>query len=295
MIYRTPEQQRLLECLADPSCKVTYWCSDQWGGPANHECLNYGADWRAYPGRVDDIGGTPKACSDRGLHATDYPHQWKGVRVWIVGLWNWVEGGNKYTGTRREVICEIAPESVLDQSVAARMNLTRADLSGARLSRAYLSGARLSYADLSGADLSGARLSRADLSYARLSYADLSGARLSYADLSGAKLLRAYLSYADLSGADLSYADLSGARLSYADLSRSDLSGADLSRARLSRADLSRADLSGARLSRARLSRADLSRADLHKCDMRGITGTTLTQRLDFAARGAVNVDTETQ
>ena len=127
----TPEQQqnRLLECLSDPTCKVAYWCSDQWGGPANHECLNYGADWRAYPGRVDDIGGTPEACSARGLHATDYPHQWKGARVWIVGLWNWVKDGNKYAGTRREIICEIAPESVLDQSVAARMHLSGADLS----------------------------------------------------------------------------------------------------------------------------------------------------------------------
>ena len=131
MIYRTPEQQqqRLLECLADPSCKVAYWCSDQWGGPANHQCANYGAEWRAYPGRVDDIGGTPEACSDRGLHATDYPHQWKGARVWIVGLWNWVCDENKYAGTRREIICEIAPESVLDQSVAARMHLSGADLS----------------------------------------------------------------------------------------------------------------------------------------------------------------------
>ena len=222
----TPEQQqRLLECLSDPTCKVAYWCSDQWGGPANHQCDNYGADWRAYPGRVDDIGGTPEACSDRGLHATDYPHQWKGARVWIVGLWNWVKDGNKYAGARREIICEIAPESVLDQSVAARMTLSCADLSGA------------------------------DLSWSRLSCADLSGARLSCADLSGA--------------------DLSGARLSDADLSRADLSVADLSGARLSGANLSGARLSG--------------------CDMHGITGTTLTQRLDFAARGAINVDMETQ
>ena len=174
MIYRTPEQQqqRLLECLADPSCKVAYWCSDQWGGPANHECLNYGADWRAYPGRVDDIGGTPEACSNRGLHGTDHPHQWNGSRVWIVGLWNWVEDGNKYAGTRREIICEIAPESVLDQSVAARMNLSRARFSGADLSRARLSRADLSLADLSRADLSGALPVRATADGRRIDHPD---------------------------------------------------------------------------------------------------------------------------
>ena len=233
----TPEQQqnRLLECLSDPTCKVAYWCSDQWGGPANHQCDNYGAEWRAYPGRVDDIGGDPEPCSDRGLHATDYPHQWKGTRVWIVGLWNWVCGGNKYISTRREIICEITPESVISQSVAAQMNLSLADLSGADLSDADLSLSRLSGADLSGADLS------------------------------------------------------------WADLSLSRLSGADLSRARLSWADLSRADLSVADLSGARLSGANLSGARLSGCDMHGITGTTLTQRLDFAARGAINVDTETR
>lgn len=143
-MYKTPEQQqqRLIECLADTTCKVTFWCSDQWGGPANHECDNYGADWRAYPGRVDDIGGTPEACSHRGLHGTDYPHQWRGSRVWIVGLWNWVQDDNKYAGTRREIICEVAPEVVISQSVAARMAIG-AYLQGADLQDAYIRGADL--------------------------------------------------------------------------------------------------------------------------------------------------------
>jgi len=56
------------------------------------------------------------------------------------------------------------------------------------LSRANLSGAYLSGADLSRADLSGAYLSGADLSGAYLSKADLSGADLSEADLSGANI-----------------------------------------------------------------------------------------------------------
>ena len=82
------------------------------------------------------------------------------------------------------------------------------------LSRADLSGADLSEADLSGADLSGA-----DLSGANLSDADLSGADLREADLREADLSRAYLGGADLSGANLSDADLSWVNLSDADLS----------------------------------------------------------------------------
>ena len=183
--FRTPEQQqqRLLECLADTTCKVTYWCSDQWGGPANHPCDDYGADWRAYPGRVDDIGGKPEACSSRGLHGTDHPHQWNGSRVWIVGLWNWVEDGNKYAGTRREIICELAPECVISQSVAARMQLRGANLGGADLYSANLRGANLRGADLGGADLRGADLGGADLRGANLGGADLRGADLYGADL----------------------------------------------------------------------------------------------------------------
>jgi len=106
------------------------------------------------------------------------------------------------------------------------------------LSRADLSGADLSEADLSGADLIRANLSGADFSRADLSRADLSGADLSRADLSGA----------DLSGADLSGADLSGANLIWADLSGADLSGADFSRANLIGANLSRANLNDAGL-----------------------------------------------
>jgi len=98
-------------------------------------------------------------------------------------------------------------------------------------------GAATAVAVAAKADLSGA-----DLRHADLSGADLSEADLSEADLSGADLSEAYLNYADLSGADLRGADLSGA-----DLRGADLSGADLSSANLRGADLSGADLSGAK------------------------------------------------
>ena len=70
---------------------------------------------------------------------------------------------------------------------------------------------------------------KVDLSGADLRHADLREADLSEADLSGADLRHADLSEADLSGADLRHADLSGADLSGADLRHADLSGADLS------------------------------------------------------------------
>jgi uncharacterized protein YjbI with pentapeptide repeats len=93
-------------------------------------------------------------------------------------------------------------------AIAAKINLSGADLNWASLRGA----------NLSGADLSGADLSEADLSEADLNWADLSGADLSGAGLSGASLRGANLSGADLSGADLSEADLSEADLSRADL-----------------------------------------------------------------------------
>jgi hypothetical protein len=130
-------------------------------------------------------------------------------------------------------------------AIAAKANLSGADLSGAdlsgaNLSRADLSGANLSGANLSGANLFGANLSRADLSGANLSRADLSGASLSGADLFGANLFGANLSGANLSGADLFGANLSGADLSGANLFGANLSGADLFGANLSGADLSK-------------------------------------------------------
>ena len=145
-------------------------------------------------------------------------------------------------------------KAAVNLAIEKKINLSRANLSGANLRSAYLSGANLRSAYLSDANLSGADLSRANLSDADLSDADLSDADLS----------RANLSDADLSDADLSDANLSGA-----DLSRANLSDADLSDADLSDADLSRANLSGANLRSAYLSRADLSRADLRSANLR--------------------------
>jgi len=135
-----------------------------------------------------------------------------------------------------------------------RVDLRKADLSGAVLLGAYLSGADLREADLSGALLSGG----ADLSRGDLRGADLSGALLSRTLLLGADLREA-----DLSGAVLIGANLSGANLSGVDLRGVDLTGAYLMKTNLSGADLREARLSGGFLNEANLSAADLRGADL--------------------------------
>jgi uncharacterized protein YjbI with pentapeptide repeats len=165
------------------------------------------------------------------------------------------------------------------------INLSRADLSGAKLNQADLSGVNLRGATLIGTDLSRADLSEAKLSEAKLNRADLSEAKLNRADLSGAKLNQAKLSGANLYGANLSHADLGeaylwGADLTGANLMGADLTGANLSEAFLRRADLSRARLYGATFSRADLIEANLSEAKLSKAQLSGanLRGATLIE-----------------
>jgi hypothetical protein len=95
-----------------------------------------------------------------------------------------------------------------DEIIAAKADLSHANLIGADLSCADLSHANLIGADLCCADLSGADLSCADLRDADLRDASLSGADLCCADLRGANL-----NGADLNGADLRDASLRGAIL----------------------------------------------------------------------------------
>ncbi|GAA4827225.1 hypothetical protein GCM10023232_26820 [Sphingosinicella ginsenosidimutans] len=82
-------------------------------------------------------------------------------------------------------------------AVAARANLT-----GANLARANLTGANLARANLAGANLADAYLARAYLA----------GANLAGANLAGANLAGAYLAGAYLAGANLASANLAGAK-----------------------------------------------------------------------------------
>ena len=83
-----------------------------------------------------------------------------------------------------------------------------ADLSWENLSEVDLHSMNLSWAQLHGAKLSGADLSGANLSCAQLHEADLRNADLSGAKLSGADLREANLAHADLHAANLSNAVL---------------------------------------------------------------------------------------
>ena len=171
------------------------------------------------------------------------------------------------------------PDEDVDLSGAnlSGAKLRNADLSGADLSRAYLTGVDLtgvdlSKADLSAATLSGANLSKADLIEADLSAANLSRANLSGADLSAATITRANLSGANLSGVNLSGATITRANLSGADLRAADLRAADLTEADLTEANLTEADLSGANLTEAALFEANLTEADLSGANLSGAT-----------------------
>ncbi len=173
--------------------------------------------------------------------------------------------------------------------------LPNAALAGADLSKAVLSGANLSAADLTGANLKGARLDGADLRHARLDDATMSGFPKSVigrrvllgagqtipdpVTLAGAKLSHATCVEANLAGADLRNAELNNADMTEADLSYATLNGASLDHAGLPRAILADADLSevmatfsslaGASVMRADLSASHFSVADLSGADLR--------------------------
>jgi Pentapeptide repeats (8 copies) len=126
-------------------------------------------------------------------------------------------------------------------------------------------------------------LSNANLRGARLTHTDLSNANLKGAKLSSASLSNANLSDADLRGAILMYVNLSNANLSNANLNDADLRGANLSSA-----NLSSANLSDANLILANFSNANLSGANVDKAQFRHNEGISESMRQDLMARGAI-------
>jgi uncharacterized protein YjbI with pentapeptide repeats len=121
----------------------------------------------------------------------------------------------------------------------------------------------LSEADLTGAKLSGANLNRAYFGDAKLDDVHLEGANLSEADFS-----RAQLGSANLQGADLSKASFSNTYLGHANLSESNLDKASLYNANLGQANLRAANLQNSNFAWANLNMADLSRADLQGANL---------------------------
>ncbi len=155
------------------------------------------------------------------------------------------------------------------------IELSEANLSGAKLSGVNLSDANLSVVNLSGANLSEANLSNAKLNVARLSGVNLCSAILNNASLNVANLIRADLSRAQIRAASLIRAELIRADLSRADLFEANLTSADLRegtlrQANLRHANLSEAVLRGASLTGANLEMANLNATDLSRCDITG-------------------------
>ncbi|AUB41447.1 putative protein YjbI, containings pentapeptide repeats [Nostoc flagelliforme CCNUN1] len=177
-------------------------------------------------------------------------------------------------------VASMTVEELLEQYAAGVLNFNGVDLSEANLSGAKLSGVNLSDANLSIVNLSGANLSEANLSNAKLNVARLSGANLSSAILNNASLnvtnlIRADLSRAQLKGTSLIRAELIRADLSRADLLEANLTSADLREATLRQANLRHANLSeavlkGASLTGANLEMANLNASDLSRCDISG-------------------------
>ena len=127
--------------------------------------------------------------------------------------------------------------------------------------------------DLSKANLTGARLWSADLRYTNLSEANLRGADFSSANLQGSNLQKADITDAVLygvnfQGARLYKAKLKGASLSKADLRDAKLVDADLRNVNLIDANLQKADLRQANLQSSVLSKADLSDANLQQANL---------------------------
>ena len=138
--------------------------------------------------------------------------------------------------------------------------------------------------DLTGADLRGAKLERHNLSRAFLRQVDLSWGRLGNSQLNaasfaGAIMFRAHLAYADLSQAMLGEANLSeafmqGATLTGTYFMGSDLSNAFMYEATLSEAKFWNAELTDAQMQRANFSRASFRGANLTNADLSVIAST---------------------
>lgn len=158
----------------------------------------------------------------------------------------------------------------LNHAKLSRAQLVHTDFSDASLVGADLSGSNLLLTNFSGCDLRQADFSNADSA----SHSDLGemrrGPRFSDADLQDANLQYAYCYISDFSGANLTQAKLSNAMLERSNLSDNTLSGVDLSDAKLSNANLSGSDLSHAKLRSATLVQANLKETCLSEADISG-------------------------
>jgi len=189
-----------------------------------------------------------------------------------------------------------------DDQAQVPIDLSGADLHGAKLSGIVLYRVRLDGADLRGADLSGSCLG--ELVRVNLDGALLRGAYVPHltdcsarnADFSGVRFNPAVIVRTDFTGAKLtvdgSYtrseqavfrdADLTRAQLQDSTFPKADFAGANLTGAFLDKCDLTNANFRGANLSQTSLCRAKLANADLSGANLTGanLAGADLTGAL---------------
>ena len=131
---------------------------------------------------------------------------------------------------------------------SAKIDLMKANLTGAGLEGANLYRARLREVDFTEAHMSGANLSETYLYKANLFKANLNRVDLSGANLQETTLMRAQLIKANLRGTFLHIADLTGANLYGANLRKADLTEVSFSGVNLIETQLIGANLGGAAL-----------------------------------------------
>jgi uncharacterized protein YjbI with pentapeptide repeats len=171
---------------------------------------------------------------------------------------------NEVTGRPRSLLSN---RLVLTDQTFVEVGASRS-LRGRNLREAVLNRVDLRKADFTGAILNGANFDRAKLQNARFGCADtgkrgctwLQGSRFQFAELQGAVLDDAYLQGASLIGAQLQGASLKRAQLQGAVLFAAQLQGAVLDGAHLQGAMLPGAQLQGASLAGAKLQGALLDR-----------------------------------
>jgi|GEM_PF-4581914 len=150
------------------------------------------------------------------------------------------------------------PESDGAPATLDRVNLRKAQLTGAELCRVSLN-----QADLEGADLIRAKLQKATLVGTNLTNANLSGAGLEFAILDSANMTEVNLHRANLNEARLHGAILLRADLTRATFVHAQLPDADLSEAKLGQAKFEWSILTGAHFSKATFDQTKLNGADL--------------------------------
>ncbi len=89
--------------LEQSGATIGLWRSNADGRPANG-----GSGEPIKQGLIQEIPGPLEICTQRALHATHHPKQWKGERLWLVALYPPVEvHSDKMASLKREIICEV--------------------------------------------------------------------------------------------------------------------------------------------------------------------------------------------